>query len=184
VWYVKGKTLKLPFNSNVLHSELTLNTSLQQEQIICVIENKLGETAYFFKLNFLRESRFIVPFKKQLEVELSQNVTLTINVTGNPLPTIQWFHNKQIIDNKQFEQYVTNDFVVYSLIIRNFTSIDVGNYSVIIKNSENNISNETQIILKSNKIHSSTEAMNTKKRSKSTCGDNIIRIIIIILSKI
>ncbi len=180
MWYVKGKTLKLPFNSNVLHSELTLNTSLQQEQIICVIENKLGETAYFFKLNFLREPRFIVPFKKQLEVELSQNVTLTINVTGNPLPIIQWFYNKQIIDNKQFEQYVTNDFVVYSLIIRNFTSIDVGNYSVIIKNSENNISSETQITLKS----SSTEATNTKKRSKSTCGDNITRIIIIILSKI
>jgi len=144
----------------MLHSELTLNTSLQQEQIACVIENKLGESAYFFKLNFLREPRFILPLKKQIEVESNQNVTLTINVTGNPLPIIQWFYNKQIIDNKRFEQYVTNDFAVYSLIIRNFTSIDVGNYSVIIKNSENNISSETQIRLKSNKIYFSTETTN------------------------
>jgi hypothetical protein len=91
--------------------------------------------------------------KKQIIVELNQNVILTINVTGNPLPTIQWFYNKQVIDNKQFEQYVTIDYGVYSLIIRNFTSTDVGNYSVIVENSENKISSETQIILQTSKTH-------------------------------
>ncbi len=153
IWFVKGKTLKLPINSSILHSELTIDTALQQEQIACVIENEFGENAYFFKLNFLQAPRFILALKKQIIVELNQNVILTINVTGNPLPTIQWFYNKQVIDNKQFEQYVTIDYGVYSLIIRNFTSTDVGNYSVIVENSENKISSETQIILQTSKTH-------------------------------
>jgi hypothetical protein len=153
IWYVKGKTIKLPFNSSILHSELTLNTSLQQEQIACVIENEFGETAYFFKLNFLQVPRFILALKKQIEVEMNENVILTINVTGNPIPTIQWFFNKQTIDNKPFEQHVTIDYGVYSLILRNFSSIDIGNYSVIVQNSESKVSSETQIILKSSKTH-------------------------------
>jgi hypothetical protein len=91
--------------------------------------------------------------KNQTEVELNQNVTLTINVIGNPIPTIQWFFNKQIIDNKQFEQHINIDSGIYSLIIRNFTSIDIGNYSVIAKNSEDKISSATQITLKSSRAY-------------------------------
>jgi hypothetical protein len=151
-WYVKGKTVKLPFNSSMLHSELTIDSSLQQEQITCVIENKFGETAYFFKLNFLQAPCFILTLEKQIEVELGQYVILTINVTGNPIPIVQWLFNKQIIDSKQFKQYITTDFGIYSLIIRNFTLIDVGNYRVIVTNSENTIMSETQIILKSSRL--------------------------------
>jgi hypothetical protein len=132
-------------------SDITIDSSLQQEQIACVIGNKLGETAYFFRLSFLQSPKFILALIKQIEVKLGENVTLTINVTGNPSPTIQWIYNKQIIDNKQFEQNVTIDYGLYSLIIRNFTWTDVGNYSVIVSNSENKISSETQILLKSSK---------------------------------
>ena len=133
----------------MLHSELTINSSLQQEQIACVINNQFGESAYFFKLNFLQAPRFLLALEKQIEVELNQNIVLTVHITGNPLPTIQWFRNKQIIDDKQFEQYVTSCSGVYSLILTNFTVIDVGNYSVVAKNSEDEISSETEIILKS-----------------------------------
>jgi len=149
VWYVKGQVVKLPFNSSLLHSELTINTSLQQEQIACVIENKFGENAYFFQLNFLRAPHFLLALKEQIEVELNQNIVLTVNISGNPLPTIQWFHNNQIIDHKQFEQHITSLSGVYSLIIKNFTWMDLGNYSVVAKNSENKISSKTRIILKS-----------------------------------
>ncbi len=133
----------------MLHSELTINSSLQQEQIACVINNQFGESAHFFKLNFLQAPRFLLALEKQIEVEPNQNIVLTVHITGNPLPTVQWFRNKQIIDDKQFEQYVTSCSGVYSLILTNFTVIDVGNYSVVAKNSEDEISSETEIILKS-----------------------------------
>ncbi len=153
IWFVKGQTFKQIFNSSILNATLTIDASLQQEQIACVIENKYGATAYFFKLNFLQEPYFILDLTKRIYVELGQNVTLTINVIGNPLPTIQWFYNKHIIDNKRFEYYVSIDSGLYSLIIRDFTLEDVGNYSVVASNSENKISSETNIILKSSRLN-------------------------------
>jgi hypothetical protein len=150
VWYVKGQSIRLPFNSSMLHSELTINSSLQQEQIACVIENRFGESTHFFQLNFLQAPHFLLALKKQIEIELNQNIVLTVYITGNPLPTIQWFRNNQIIDNKQFEQHITSFSGIYSLILTNFTLMDAGNYSVVAKNSENQVSSETQIILKSN----------------------------------
>jgi hypothetical protein len=150
VWYVKGQSIRLPFNSSMLHSELTINSSLQQEQIACVIENRFGESVHFFQLNFLQAPHFLLALKKQIEIELNQNIVLTVYITGNPLPTIQWFRNNQIIDNKQFEQHITSFSGIYSLILTNFTLMDAGNYSVVAKNSENQVSSETQIILKSN----------------------------------
>lgn len=154
IWCMKDTTVTLPFNSSILHSELTINSSLQQEQIVCVIENTLGESAYFFKLNFLQSPRFNQIFENYLEVEPYENIVLTINVTANPLPIIQWLHNEQLINNNndKFEQYITNDYGIYSLILKNFTSKDVGNYTVIVENSEDKISSETQIILKTSKI--------------------------------
>ena len=175
------------------HSELTIDSSLQQEQIPCVIENKLGQTAYFFRLNFLQPPEFVLALKEKIEVELDGTVILSINVTGNPSPTIQWIYNKQIIDNKKFEQTVTIDYGFYSLIIQNFTWIDVGNYSVIAKNSEEKISSQTQIILKSSRLHVPTSYKNTVStetmilittmKSISNCGDDMIRKILVVLRK-
>ena len=133
----------------MLHSELTINSSLQQEEIACVIDNQFGESAHFFKLNFLQAPKFILALKKQIKVEFNQNIVLTVYITANPLPTIQWFRNKQIIDDKKFEQYVTSCSGVYSLILTHFTEMDVGTYSIVAKNSEDEASSETQIILKS-----------------------------------
>jgi hypothetical protein len=151
IWYVKGKTLKLPFDSTMLRSQLSIDPTIQQDQIACVIENEFGGTAYFFRLDFLQKPRFILALRKRIEVNLGQDVNLTINVTGNPRPTIQWLHNERIIENQRFEQHVTIDSELQSLIIRKFTLIDVGNYKVVVKNSEDEISSETQLILKSGK---------------------------------
>jgi hypothetical protein len=148
IWFVKRKSFKQLFDSSMLDAKLTIDASLQQEQIACVIENNYGATIYFFKLNFLQAPYFILALTKRIYVDLGQNVTLMVNVTGNPLPTIQWFYNRYSIDNKRFEYYVSIDSGLYSLIIRDFTSVDVGHYSVVASNSESTISSETEIILK------------------------------------
>lgn len=149
VWFVKGRSIRTIFNSTMSYLQITINSSLQQEQIVCMIENRFGENVYFFKLNFHQIPSFKLALNKQIEIDLNETITLTVNIISNPLPFIQWFHNQQKLDHQRFEEHVNIDSGIYSLLIRNLTMMDLGNYSVVATNSEGQISSETQIVLKS-----------------------------------
>lgn len=153
VWFVKGRSIKVFFNSTTPYLELTINSSFQQEQIVCTIENRFGESAYFFKLNFHQSPYMTLRLNKRIEIELNQTIVLTVHVLGNPSPIIEWFQNKQIIDPQRFDQHSNIHSGIYSLIIRNITLTDIANYTVIATNSEGEIHSDTELILKSRKRH-------------------------------
>ena len=152
VWFVKGRPVRVFFNSTMSYLELTINSSLQQEQIVCMIENRFGESAYFFQLNFHQIPSFKLSLNKRIEVNLNETIALTVHVIANPSPIIQWFHNQQNVDLQRFEQHANMYSGIYSLLIRNLTLMEMGNYSVVATNSEGQISSETQIVLKPCKI--------------------------------
>ncbi|UJR38025.1 hypothetical protein I4U23_030707 [Adineta vaga] len=152
IWFLENKILKQSFDTNILNSNLTIHSSLQKEHITCLIENKYGEIGYYFKLEFLQAPYFLLTLPKQLYVELGENIILLINVTGNPIPNVQWLYNNHILDNRQYEYHISHNYILHSLIITNFTLTDIGNYSVLVSNSENTIASETQILLKSSQI--------------------------------
>lgn len=153
VWFVKERSIKILFNSTTPYLELTINSSFQQEQIVCMIENRFGESVYIFQLNFHHRPSFIHSLNKRIEIELNETIVLTVHVLANPSPMIEWFQNKQTIDPQRFDHHSNIHSGIYSLIIRNLTLKDLANYTVIATNSEGEIRSETELVLKSRKRH-------------------------------
>ena len=153
IWFIKDQTIKQPLNVNIGHANVTLDASMQQEHVTCVLENDYGEIAYFFKLDFLQAPCFVLTLPNQRYVELGQNVILSVNVTGNPIPTVRWLHYTDSINSRPHDYHTIGNFTVHTLILINVTAADTGNYSVVAINSESTVTSETQILLRSSKYY-------------------------------
>ena len=151
IWFAKGRNLNGIFNVTTSRAEISLDPSLQQTQIVCVIENELGRAAHFFILDFHAAPRFLRSLDERMEVELGENVHLAIHVTANPVPIFQWWHGEEIIDEKRTKTAFVNNVIVHSLFLKEIKSSDLGNYSVVVQNTEKKLSTRTCLILKSRK---------------------------------
>lgn len=149
IWFVKGRSVQMPFNDSTSRAEISLDPSWQQTHIACVVENELGRAAHFFILNFHAEPRFLLALTDRIEVELGDDIHVILHVTANPTPTFQWLHEEEIIDEKRTETTLLNSVIVHSLFIRKIQRKDLGNYTVVVENMEKRISNSTRLVLKS-----------------------------------
>ena len=149
IWFVKGRSVQMPFNDNTSRAEISLDPSWQQTHIACVVENEFGRAAHFFILNFHTQPRFLLALNDRIEVESGDDIQLILHVTANPSPTFEWLHDEEIIDEKRTETTVVNSVIVHSLFIRTVQRKDLGNYTVVVENTEGRISNSTRLVLKS-----------------------------------
>lgn len=75
-------------------------------------------------------------YNPNLYVYVGTNLTLVVNVSGNPLPKITWFKNERLLDwnNPRFTR-LKND----SLVITNVQMSDTGRYDYMAENDKGQI---------------------------------------------
>jgi hypothetical protein len=67
---------------------------------------------------------------QDFEVSRGQEVTITVNADGSPLPTCTWFHNDKPIQITPDRIIVTNDGPTHTLKILNVELNHDGQYKV------------------------------------------------------
>lgn len=75
-------------------------------------------------------------YKHRLNIFVGSNVTLVVNVTGNPNPKITWFKDNKLLDwsNPRFTLLTDN-----SLMITNARVSESGNYDYMAENDKGQI---------------------------------------------
>ncbi|XP_073981216.1 hemicentin-1-like isoform X2 [Rhodnius prolixus] len=104
-WYFQGQSLggqKTSNKSNVLHIERV--TDLQNGFYTCMARNKVGKTHKTTEVKIL-EPPTIKPWENIHKVIPGEEVTMTCEVTGSPVPYITWYKNSQPLT----ENYLVNE---------------------------------------------------------------------------
>ena len=114
--------------------------------ITCQVENPAGKVSHDVKLDVRTQPKINKPLKDESIVQ-GQDVTLSIEASGNPAPKPQWFFNdKPIPTNDQRFQVITpKEGNVYELKIKQTQPNDQGVYKVVLKNSEGEITSQAKL---------------------------------------
>lgn len=100
------------------------------------------------ELRLLRAPRFAVPLPNVTFADRGENVSLIINVTGNPRPSVRWLRDANVIVDGHFEYRTSGDYLVHSLLLPSVSAADVGNYCAVVSNSESTTTSATQLLLR------------------------------------
>ena len=145
-WFVKDQILKTSLDRNSSRAEILLNTTLQQSLVTCVIQNDLGLNAYFFNLRTHSPPKLLLELKNITDVELGQNVSLTIMVRTSDLPNVTWYHQNQLLLYDEVQNVFEDDIFNHSMIIENITKPALGDYRAVIETKEKCLSTNTRLI--------------------------------------
>ncbi|CAF3575459.1 unnamed protein product [Adineta steineri] len=154
-WLLNGKPLApnadcaITFDTTTQKASLTLrkvDADKQAGTITCQVENPAGKITHDVKLDVRTQPKLTKPLQDESIVQ-GQDVTLTIEATGNPAPKPEWYFNdKPIPTNDQRFQIVTpKEGNLYELKIKQTKPTDEGVYKVIMKNSEGEITSQAKL---------------------------------------
>jgi hemicentin len=154
-WLLNGKPLTpnadcaITFDAATQKATLTLkkvDADKHAGTITCQLENPAGKVSHDVKLDVRTQPKIGKPLKDESIVQ-GQDVTLSIEATGNPAPKPEWYFNdKPIPANDQHFQVVTpKEGNVYELKIKQAKPTDEGTYKVVLKNSEGEIVSQAKL---------------------------------------
>ncbi|CAF4397734.1 unnamed protein product, partial [Adineta steineri] len=154
-WLLNGKPLTpnadcaITFDTTTQKASLTLrkvDADKQAGTITCQVENPAGKITHDVKLDVRTQPKLTKPLQDESIVQ-GQDVTLSIEATGNPAPKPEWYFNdKPIPTNDQRFQIVTpKEGNLYELKIKQTKPTDEGVYKVVMKNSEGEITSQAKL---------------------------------------
>jgi hypothetical protein len=154
-WLLNGKPLApnadctITFDTPTQKASLTLrkvDADKQAGTITCQVENPAGKITHDVKLDVRTQPKITKGLKDESIIQ-GQDVTLSIESSGNPAPKPQWFFNdKPIPTNDQRYQVITpKEGNVYELKIKQTKPTDEGVYKVVMKNSEGEITSQAKL---------------------------------------
>lgn len=128
------------FSLNEDGSELTIKdvTKLDEGDYTCIARNKAGEKAEEVSLNVFVPPK-ITYFNNQSASELDEQITLTCEVSGDPLPTVTWSAGRRVFN--EGEQSLDGNVMVRSharvssLTLKYVQFTDAGQYLCTARNS-------------------------------------------------
>ncbi|CAF0916357.1 unnamed protein product [Adineta ricciae] len=154
-WLLNGKPLTPNADCTIAFDTPTQKTTLILRKVdatkhagvvTCQVENPAGKVTHDVKLDVRTTPKIGKPLKDESVVQ-GQDVTLSIEATGNPAPKPEWYFNgKPIPANDQRFQVITpKEGNVYELKIKQTKPTDEGVYKVLMKNSEGEITSEAKL---------------------------------------
>jgi hemicentin len=154
-WLLNGKALTsnadcaITFDNTTQKASLTLrkiDAEKHSGTITCQVENSAGKSSHNAKLDVLTQPKILKGLKDESIIE-GQDITLSIESSGYPLPKPQWFFNdKPIGINDQHYQILTpKEGNLYELKIKQTKAIDEGIYKVLMTNSEGEITSQANL---------------------------------------
>ena len=154
-WLLNGKPLAngpdcaIVFDTATQKATLTLkkvDADKHTGTITCQVENPAGKISHDVRLDVRTQPKISKPLKDESVVQ-GQDVTLTIESSGNPAPKPQWFFNDKPIstDDQRFQIVTSKDGNVHELKIKQTKPTDEGVYKVVMKNSEGEQTSEAKV---------------------------------------
>ena len=154
-WLLNGKALtpnadcSITFDNTTQKASLTLrkiDADKHSGIITCQAENPAGKITHDAKLNVLTQPKITKGLKDESIIE-GQDISLSIESTGHPSPTTQWFFNdKPIPMNDQHYQIITSkEGNLHELKIKQTKGTDEGSYKIILTNSEGEITSQANL---------------------------------------
>ncbi|NXJ63832.1 HMCN1 protein, partial [Rostratula benghalensis] len=136
-WLKNGWPVTLNNSIRILSGGRTLrltHTSVADEgQYTCVVTNAAGEVRKDFDLSVLVPPRIVGENKlEDVKVKEKHRVTLTCEVTGNPVPQITWLKNGQALSEDEDHKFLSSGRF---LQINNAQVTDTGRYTCIASNT-------------------------------------------------
>jgi hemicentin len=154
-WLLNGKPLTpnadcvITFDTPTQKASLTLRKIDADKHagiVTCQVENPAGKISHDVKLDVRTQPKLSKPLKDESIVQ-GQDITLSIEASGNPAPKPEWYFNdKPIPTNDQHFQVITpKEGNVYELKIKQAKPTDEGTYKVVMKNSEGEIVSQAKL---------------------------------------
>lgn len=97
------------------------------------------------QLLFLAEPKVDIDtkYKSKQKVKGGTSLTLQANVTGNPAPTVTWYHNDAPVAQASVETTANRS----TLTVKNASGLDSGKYKVLAENSAGSDSGEFEVLV-------------------------------------
>jgi len=154
-WLLNGKPLAptadctINFDTTTQKATLTLrkvDADKHAGTITCQVENPAGKATHDVKLDVRTQPKINKPLKDESIVQ-GQDVTLSIEASGNPAPKPQWFFNDKPIpaNDQRFQVITPKEGNIYELKIKQTQPNDQGVYKVVMKNSEGEITSQANL---------------------------------------
>jgi hemicentin len=154
-WLLNGKPLApnadcaITFDTPTQKASLTLkkvDADKHAGTITCQVENPAGKVTHDVKLDVRTQPKITKPLKDESIVQ-GQDITLSIESSGNPAPKPEWYFNdKPIPTNDQHYQIITpKEGNLYELKIKQTKPTDEGVYKVVMKNSEGDVVSQAKL---------------------------------------
>jgi hypothetical protein len=151
-WLLNGKPLtantdcSITFDTTTQKASLTLrkiDADKHSGTVTCQVENPAGKVTHDVKLDVLTQPKLTKPLKDENIIQ-GQDVTLSIESIGNPLPKPQWFFNDNpiAITDQHYQINSPKEGKVYELKIQQTKATDQGVYKVVLINSEGEITSQ------------------------------------------
>ncbi|CAF3618249.1 unnamed protein product [Rotaria sordida] len=154
-WLLNDKPLtpnadcSITFDAATQKASLTLrkvDSDKHTGKITCQVENPAGKVTHDAKLDVRTQPKLTKPLKEESVIQ-GNDVTLSIESTGNPAPKPEWYFNdKPISPNDQHYQIITpKEGNTYELKVKQTKPTDEGNYKVVLKNSEGEVTSQAKL---------------------------------------
>ena len=154
-WLLNGKPLTanadcaITFDAATQKATLTLRKIDAEKHtgvITCQAENSAGKTSHDARLDVFTQPK-ITKLLKDENIIQGQDLTFTIEATGSPTPTVQWFVNDKPISpaDQRYQIITPKEGNTYELKIKQTQPADQGVYRVVLSNSEGEITSQATL---------------------------------------
>ena len=154
-WLLNGKALtsnadcSTTFDRSPQTASLTLrkvDADKHTGKITCQVENSAGKVMHDVNLDVRTQPKLVKPLKDESVIQ-DQDVTLSIESSGNPTPKSEWYFNDKPIPtgDQHFKVIVPKEGNLYQLKIKQTKPTDDGIYKVVMKNSEGEITSQGKL---------------------------------------
>ncbi|CAF1684387.1 unnamed protein product, partial [Adineta ricciae] len=145
-WLLNGKPLTANVDCSITFDNATQKATLTLRKIdvdkhsgtiTCQAENVAGKVTHDAKLNVFTGPKILKGLKDESIIE-GQDITLTIESSGQPAPTAQWYFNDKpiAVNDQHYEIIVAKEGHAYELKIKQAKAEDEGAYKVVLTNTE------------------------------------------------
>ncbi|XP_010883381.2 neural cell adhesion molecule 1 isoform X1 [Esox lucius] len=148
-WKIPDTSDESRYKYNSDKSELTILSVVRHDYgpYTCVAKSKIGESSATIMLD-VSEHPLAVLNQTEMEVESGQTISVSCNVSGHPMPTLQWFRKTTngsllTVDAGEGRMRLEDDYV---LVIDDLTPSDGGLYTCMAISPAGNAS--TDLVLK------------------------------------
>ena len=154
-WLLNGKPLapnadcSITFDAPTQKASLTLrkvDADKHTGTITCQLENPAGKVSHDVRLDVRTQPKLTKPLTDESVIQ-GQDVTLSVESTGNPAPKPQWYFNDKPIpaNDQRFQVIAPKEGNIHELKIKQTQPGDEGTYKVVMKNSEGEITSQAKL---------------------------------------